>query len=62
VIALLYKDPDAERLRYLSICVNATSDVLTSAEVDINTKLECAKEFVEVARILAEGRCQDEPV
>lgn len=57
------QDPDTHRLWYLSICADATSDVLNSDEVDTVTKLECAIEFVDVAQLLAEGRRQgDEPV
>jgi hypothetical protein len=50
------KDPDAERLRYVSICAQATSEVLKSNDVDAAEKLECAAEFVKVAQILAAGR------
>lgn len=50
------KDLDAERLRLLSICSEATSDVLRSDDVDISTKVEAAAEFVDVCREMLEKR------
>jgi hypothetical protein len=55
-----HQDQDAERVRLLSICAHAASDVLRSDEVHLNEKVETAAEFVEIAREILEKQGGDE--